>query len=164
MNKQEKQIESFTLLASHECALAQAIKLIGDKWTLLILREALYGVCRFSQMQKDTGMPRTVLSNRLNCLLTQGLMTKVPYRDPGKRTRYEYKLTSRGSKLIISFSALMEWGEQMQPDDNRPRINLYHACSGERVRVSFVTESGQSVNPRDKIRIRISRKTCSQQS
>ena len=149
--------ETFAPIPPQECALAQTIDLIGDKWTLLLLRAALYGVRRFDQIHQDTGMPRTVLSRRLGDLVRHNILDKVPYREPGKRARFEYALTPRGRQLMTAFVALMEWGEQARRERGRPRLRLYDTGSGERVHVRFVTESGQIVDSLDRVRARIAR-------
>ncbi|MHA7871255.1 MAG: winged helix-turn-helix transcriptional regulator, partial [Hyphococcus sp.] len=80
----------------HQCGMARAADLIGDRWTLLIIREALYGVTRFDAMQAELGAPRTVLSSRLKKLCVAGVMTRRPYKEPGQRRRHQYVLTSKG--------------------------------------------------------------------
>ena len=78
------------------CSLAKTVELIGDRWSLLILRSALYGVRRFDDFQTELGAPRTVLSGRLKKLSEDGLLDKQGYKEPGKRTRNEYVLSKKG--------------------------------------------------------------------
>lgn len=94
------------------CGLAAAIELVGDRWTLLIIRSTLYGVTRFDEMQTELGAPRTVLSNRLKKLVADGLLRRRPYKQAGQRTRHQYVLTSKGVDLALPLMALMEWGDK----------------------------------------------------
>src|SRR3954468_20133178 len=90
------------------CNLSKSFELIGDRWTLLILRSALYGVRRFDDLQADLDIPRSVLSSRLAGLVESGIMAKRQYREKGHRTRIEYPLTKMGTSLGLSFFAMTE--------------------------------------------------------
>ena len=94
------------------CGMARAAMLLGDRWTLLVIREALYGVTRFDAMKADLGLPRSVLSDRLKRLTGAGVLTKRPYREPGQRARYQYVLTPMGVDLALPLIALMQWGDK----------------------------------------------------
>ena len=98
-----------------ECALARAIRTIGDGWTLLILREALCGVERFDAMHDDLGIPRSVLAERLSKLVAEGILEQRPYREPGRRQRNGYVLTEKGRALTPALAALREWAETHLP-------------------------------------------------
>ncbi len=95
-----------------DCGMAQAAMLLGDRWTLLVVREALYGVTRFDSMKTDLGLPRSVLSNRLKRLTDAGVLIKRPYREPGQRARHQYVLTPMGVDLALPLIALMQWGDK----------------------------------------------------
>lgn len=146
---------AYTPVPPGHCPLARALDLIGDRWTLAILREAFYGVRRFDQMQHDTGMPRTVLSDRLSRLAEAGLMRKHPYREPGRRLRHEYRLTARGEALLTAFAALMEWGEQLLDEPRRPPVAFFDQVSGEPLHVRFVSDSGAVVGDASRVRARV---------
>ncbi len=81
---------------SANCAIGATVGIIGERPTFLVLREAFNGVRRFADMQRRTGMPRQVLSDRLARLVGEGLLRKVPYQESGQRVRYEYRLTEQG--------------------------------------------------------------------
>src|ERR1700730_18854817 len=81
------------------CAIGAAVKIIGERPTFLVLREPFNGARRFADMQRRTGMPRQVLSDRLARLVGEGLLRKVPYQEDGQRGRYEYRLTAQGPDL-----------------------------------------------------------------
>src|SRR5215467_13669484 len=93
-------------VAARHCNLARAFELIGDRWTLLILRSALYGVRRFDDFQADLDIPRSVLSSRLAGLIETGIMDRREYREGGQRGRTEYKLTAMGEALSLPFIAM----------------------------------------------------------
>src|ERR1700693_4146684 len=97
---------------SANCAIGAAVGLIGERPTFLVLRETFNGVRRFADMQRRTGMPRQVLSDRLGRLVEEGLLRKVPYQESGQRVRYEYRLTEKGVDLYPVLVALMEWGDR----------------------------------------------------
>jgi DNA-binding HxlR family transcriptional regulator len=81
---------------SANCAIGATVGVLGERPTFLVLREAFNGVRRFEDMQRRTGMPRQVLSQRLARLVTEGLLRKVPYQESGQRRRTEYRLTEKG--------------------------------------------------------------------
>jgi DNA-binding HxlR family transcriptional regulator len=86
-------------LPPHDCHLARAFDVIGDRWTLLILRSALYGVRRFDDFASELGAPRTVLADRLKRLTAAGLLARRDYREPRRRARPEYWLTPKGAHV-----------------------------------------------------------------
>jgi DNA-binding HxlR family transcriptional regulator len=149
----------YSPLAIEACALASTMQLIGDKWTLLILREIFFGVHRFDQLKQDTGMPRTILSRRLAALVEARIVIKSPYREPGRRPRQEYRLSGRGRELMAVFAAMMEWGETYLMGDRRPPVSLHDTLSGERVGMRFVTASGEVITDMSRIRAHFARES-----
>ena len=131
------------------CHLAKAIDAIGDRWTLLILRGALFGVRRFDDFQKELGVPRTVLSGRLSKLVDRGILTKSSYKEDGKRARTEYVLSDAGEALRPVFMALTQWGDEWVSDGAPPPISFTHAKSRQKVRPAFVDENGRETAMRD---------------
>ncbi len=128
-----------------ECALARAIGVIGDAWALLILREAVYGITRFKEIRADLGIPKTVLSDRLNKLVAAGLFRRAPYREAGQRTRYAYELTPKGRALMPALIALREWAEKHLPGGPSP-LRLRHGECGGSVHVSLVCMHGHVID------------------
>ena len=125
------------------CHLAKAIETVGDRWTLLILRGALFGVRRFDDFQKELAIPRTVLSGRLAKLVEKGVLEKKPYKENGKRARPEYVLTEGGEALRPVFMALTQWGDNWASDGAPPPISFTHVKSRQKVRPAFVDEAGR---------------------
>lgn len=133
---------------ARRCNLAKSFELIGDRWTLLILRSALYGLRRFDDFQADLDIPRSVLSNRLAGLAETGLMDRREYRDDGQRARTEYPLTAMGRELVLPFMAMTAWGDKWLGEGKGP-LKLRSKTSGQTVSVAFVDERGKAVKPSD---------------
>src|ERR1700744_6188276 len=105
-------------------SVARALEIVGERWTLLILREAFFGVRRFGQLARSLQIPRPTLSARLRPLVDKGLLEKVPYtRDPD---RHEYRLTDSGRDLFAAIVVLMQWGDPQLPQPLRQPIVLHH--------------------------------------
>jgi DNA-binding HxlR family transcriptional regulator len=127
---------------SANCAIGATVGLIGERPTFLVLREAFNGVRRFADMQRRTGMPRQVLSDRLARLVGEGLLRKVPYQESGQRKRYEYRLTEKGLDLYPVLMALMEWGDRHAVGPAGPQVLLRHRDCGEPVRLQLSCQAG----------------------
>ena len=138
---------------SANCAIGATVGILGERPTFLVLREAFNGVRRFEDMQRRTGMPRQVLSQRLARLVTEGLLRKVPYQESGQRRRTEYRLTEKGLDLYPVLVALMEWGDKYAVGPPGPQVLLRHRDCGEPVRLQMscaaghVLESAREVTP-----------------
>jgi len=135
-------------VAARHCNLARSFELIGDRWTLLILRSALYGVRRFDDFQSDLDIPRSVLSNRLAGLVETGIMERRGYREEGRRARIEYPLTRKGRALGLPFIAVTAWGDQWLGDGSSP-FKLRSKSTGHRLSVALIDERGKRVRGTD---------------
>jgi DNA-binding HxlR family transcriptional regulator len=135
-------------VAMRHCNLSKSFELIGDRWTLLILRSALYGVRRFDDFQADIDVPRSVLSNRLAGLVESGIMERREYREEGQRARVEYPLTAMGRALGLPFFAMTEWGDKWLGEPPSP-YRLKSRSSGQRLRVALVDEGGRLAEKSD---------------
>jgi DNA-binding HxlR family transcriptional regulator len=110
-------------------SVGRALALVGERWTLLILREAFFGVRRFGQLARNLGIPRPTLSSRLRSLVDAGLLERVQYaRNPD---RHEYRLTDAGRDLFPAIVALMRWGDTHLAGPEGPPIVLRHQACGE---------------------------------
>src|SRR5687768_7969223 len=94
------------------CTISRAMEVLGEKWTVVVLREVFTGVRRFADMCERTGIPRQVLTNRLASLVEHGLLRREPYQEPGARVRHEYRLTAKGLDLYPVLTAVKAWGDQ----------------------------------------------------
>ena len=137
------------------CSVAGALAVIGEKWSLLVLREAFLGVRRFAEFQRVLGAPRAVLTDRLATLVAAGVLDRVPYRAEGERQRHEYRLTDKGRDLYPTLVALMQWGDRHLAADGAPPLALKHADCGAAVRLELVCADGHVVpGPRDVRQVR----------
>lgn len=128
--------------------MALACDLLGDRWTMLILREAFYGVSRFDDLRADLGAPRTILSARLKALVASGILERHPYREGRARVRHDYRLSERGSELALPLLALMQWGDRHLRQAPSP-LRLFSAASGAPLHVALVTPDGRAVPAED---------------
>ena len=132
------------------CSVAGALAVIGEKWSLLVLREAFLGVRRFADFQRILGAPRAVLTDRLATLVAAGVLARVPYQAEGARQRHEYRLTDKGRDLYPTLVALMQWGDRYLADAGAPPLALEHADCGAAVRLALVCADGHPVaGPRE---------------
>ena len=136
-------------LPPQACNLARAFDLIGDRWTLLILRSALYGVRRFDDFAAELGAPRTVLADRLKALTAAGLLARRDYREPGRRARPEYWLTPKSAALRLPFVALTQWADEWLAGGEPPPVVLRSRATGEALRVALVDGQGREVAAAD---------------
>src|ERR1700730_10383046 len=97
---------------SDTCSIARTLALVGDRWTLLVLRDVANGVRRFGDLADHLGIARNVLSSRLTALTRAGLVERTAYRVAGERERHEYRLNGSGRELIPILLAFMDWGDR----------------------------------------------------
>ncbi|PWW23949.1 HxlR family transcriptional regulator [Geodermatophilus normandii] len=132
------------------CSVAGTLAVVGEKWSLLVLREAFLGVRRFADLQCALGAPKAVLTDRLNSLVAQDLLARVPYRDEGARQRHEYRLTERGRDLYPALVALMQWGDRWLAADGVAPLELTHRGCGAPVTLGLRCGAGHEVGgPRE---------------
>jgi len=116
--------------STENCPIQRTLDVVGEKWTLLILRDAFNGVRRFDDFKRHVGLSDPVLSDRLRKLVQAGILNTRPYREPGVRTRREYRLTDKGHDLFPVLIALMQWGERHLPDPAGPPLEVRHRTCG----------------------------------
>ena len=103
------------------CSIARALEVVGERWTLLIIRDVLLGLHRFDEFQESLGIARNVLTDRLNRLVDEGVLERVLYSE--RPERYEYHLTKKGLDLNIALTALRQWGDDYLSKEP-PRLQL----------------------------------------
>jgi DNA-binding HxlR family transcriptional regulator len=101
------------------CSIARALEVVGERWTLLIIRDVFLGFRRFDQLQENLGIARNVLTDRLNRLVDEGVLERVLYNE--RPQRYEYRLTPMGRDLNIALTGLRQWGDQYL-SEKPPRV------------------------------------------
>ena len=126
-------------------AVARAINLIGEKWTLWLLREAFYGVRRFEEFRERLGIPRDTLSRRLKVMVEEGLLERVSYKEDTKRQRSEYCLTDMGRDLLPALVALLQWGDTYLADEGDLPLELRHRSCGALLKVDVVCSQGHVI-------------------
>jgi DNA-binding HxlR family transcriptional regulator len=134
-------------LDREHCSLARALAVIGDRWTLLVLREAFMGVRRFDAFEKSLKIARRVLSERLTLLVEEGVLRKVSYQE--RPTRYEYRLTEKGLALYPTIITLVHWGDRFYAGETGPPIVHTHSACGHDFRsVVTCSECGETLDAR----------------
>lgn len=130
--------------SSANCSIARTLSVVGEKWTLLVLREAFYGVRRFDDFHAALGCARNLLSARLKTLVEHGLLEKQAYRDDRGRRRDEYRLTDKGRDLLPAIVALMQWGDRWAADEVGPAVELRHRDCGEPISALLSCAAGHA--------------------
>jgi DNA-binding HxlR family transcriptional regulator len=135
------------------CSIARTLKVFGEKWTLLIIRESFYGATRFEQFHRVLGCPRNLLSERLTLLVDEGILERSEYREPGSRARNEYRLTDQGRELVPILLALMHWGDRHKADPEGPPVVARHAGCGKDLRITLTCTAGHEATMPDEIEL-----------
>jgi DNA-binding HxlR family transcriptional regulator len=132
------------------CTIGAAMAILGEKWTVVVLREVFNGIHRFDDMRERTGIPRQVLTNRLGMLVDNDVLRRVTYREPGSRARDEYRLTAKGFDLYPLLVAVREWGDRYLAGPEGPPLDMIHRGCDAPVHAVLVCESGHDeIAPRD---------------
>lgn len=127
------------------CTISRAMAELGERSTLLVLREIFVGVRRFADIHERTGIPRQVLTNRLAELVGHGMLRREPYREPGARIRHEYRLTPKGFDLYPVLVAVKEWGDRYLADAAGSPLTLMHEGCGAEVHSELRCADGHAV-------------------
>jgi DNA-binding HxlR family transcriptional regulator len=122
------------------CSIKRALDVLGEKWTLLILREAFYGVARFDDFARALNCGRGVLSARLKALTEAGVLKRVEYKEGHQRARGEYRLAEKGLDLFTVVLALSQWGERWMPPSDGPVARVTERGSGRSVRALLTSD------------------------
>ena len=138
---------------SDTCSIARTLALIGDRWTLLVLRDVANGVRRFDELASHLGVARNVLSSRLARLAEAGLVERTAYREPGARERNEYRLSGPGRELMPILLAFMQWGDRNLAGPDGPPAVVRHADCGAPVKVTLTCENGHELPKRPRLRV-----------
>jgi DNA-binding HxlR family transcriptional regulator len=130
----------------NRCSIASTLSLIGEKWTILILRDVFHGIRRFDDFLERLGCSPAVLSARLKTLTEAGLLRRVGYREPGARERFEYKPTRLAVELMPVLVGLMQWGNDHGCDEGLGPFEVRALTNGQRVRAVLVDEDANIVS------------------
>ena len=139
----------FGELADQPCSISRSLAVLGERWTLVILKQAFAGTRRFDEFIATTGISRGRLADRLEALVDNGVLERVEYRD--NRTRYEYRLTPMGHDIYPILMALRAWGDAHLAADGEPLLYAHTECGGN-LQVELTCERcGESLDARDVI-------------
>ncbi len=135
-------------ISGMQCSVARALSVIGDRWTLLVLRDAFLRTRRFEDFQRQLGVTRHLLAGRLRKLVDAGILEKVRYQE--KPARYEYRLTEKGRDLYPVIVSLLRWGDRWMAGEGGPPLTLVHKACGHRMHPALVCpDCGEPVGPHD---------------
>jgi DNA-binding HxlR family transcriptional regulator len=119
------------------CSIARTLEVVGEKWTILILREVWYGC------------PRNLLAARLRMLVEEGILATETYKEPGSRSRPKYVITPKGVDLVPAVMGLLQWGDRYRADPEGPAMLSQHRGCGAHVDAQIRCERGHAVQPED---------------
>jgi DNA-binding HxlR family transcriptional regulator len=135
-------------IGEQDCSIARALSVVGDRWSLLILREAFLRTRRFDDFQVRTGAPRPVLAERLKTLVEHDVLERRQYSEHPER--YEYRLTEKGLDLYPVVVSLLGWGDRWMTDGDEPPVRLRHRDCGDFIHPELACPScGDWISPRD---------------
>jgi DNA-binding HxlR family transcriptional regulator len=135
-------------IANKECSMARAMEVVGDRWSILILREAYYGVRRFDEFEYYVGVAPNILSSRLKKFVDAGVMTRIPL--PEHSGRYEYVLTEKGRDFFPAYLALKKWGDDWLAEPEGPQVVFRDRTAGREIKYpKLLTASGKPLRLED---------------
>jgi DNA-binding HxlR family transcriptional regulator len=130
------------------CSIARTLELIGERWTILVIREVFMGRRKFSEMQRSLGVARNVLTARLDRLVDEDILERRPYSE--RPARYEYFLTEKGLDLWPVMISLLHWGDRhLAAEDGPPMLIRHKGCGGLVDDRGYCSECGKRLNARD---------------
>jgi DNA-binding HxlR family transcriptional regulator len=129
------------------CSIARSLELIGERWTVLIIRDAFLGIRRFDDFQRSLGIARNVLQGRLERLTDNGILERVRYQE--RPERYEYRLTEKGLDLWPVLVSMLKWGDRNAAPDGPPVVLEHRGCGGEVNDRRICDACGTPLGPRD---------------
>jgi DNA-binding HxlR family transcriptional regulator len=129
------------------CSIARTLEVIGDRWTMLVIRDAFLGVRRFDDFQRSLGVARNVLADRLARLCADGVLQRRSYQQ--RPERYEYELTAQGLDLWPVLVSLLTWGDRYRAEAGPPRLILHRDCGGQITARATCSTCGVVLNPGD---------------
>jgi DNA-binding HxlR family transcriptional regulator len=133
--------------AGMDCSVAQCLEVVGEWWSMLIVRDAFLGVTRFDEFQRRLGISRNILQQRLSSLVDHGVLVRVPYSDHPPRS--EYRLTDKGRDLWPVLTSMRQWGDRHAAPAGPPVEVVHDACGSTAPAVLVCGSCGDPVGPRD---------------
>jgi len=134
------------------CSVARTASVVGDAWSVLVLRDLFNGIRRFDDLANHLHIARNVLTRRLATLTEAGIVVRVPYREPGARERHEYRLTPAGRDLRPVILAMLAWGDTHRAGEDGPPLRVEHAECGAPVHVELRCADGHLIEGDTRLR------------
>jgi DNA-binding HxlR family transcriptional regulator len=139
-------LDGMAKVPDSRCSIARTLGVLGERWTFLILREAFLGATRFADFRQRLGIAPDVLSDRLSTLTEYGVLQREPYREPGERSRFAYRLTTAGQELQVILGALQQWGDDhLSHPDGPSMLRRRRGTGGGPLHVAYVDGNGREV-------------------
>ena len=133
--------------ADMDCSVAQCLEVVGEWWSMLIVRDAFLGVTRFEDFRRRLGISRNILQQRLTSLVDAGVLVRVPYSE--HPPRYDYRLTDKGRDLWPVLTAMRQWGDRYAAPEGPPVVVTHKACGSTEPAVLVCGTCGEPLGPRD---------------
>jgi DNA-binding HxlR family transcriptional regulator len=140
-----------SLVEEPRCQVVRTLDVVGEKWSLLIIRNALRGQTRFSQFRDQLGIPSDILTSRLATLVSGGILEKRAYREAGSRERFSYHLTEAGHALNVVIAALIQWGDEYNPSPYGQASLVIDGENSEPLQLEFVGATRGAI-PTDEVK------------
>ena len=129
------------------CSVAQCLEVVGEWWSLLIVRDVFLGVTRFDDLQKRLGISRNILDQRLNRLVETGVLAKIPYCE--HPPRFDYRLTDKGRDLWPVLTAMRQWGDKYAAPEGPPMLVTHKSCGQVSEAIMMCSACGEPIGARD---------------
>jgi DNA-binding HxlR family transcriptional regulator len=130
---------------TQNCSIARALEVVGDRWTMLVVRSAFEGVRRFDDFHAELGVARNILTDRLSRLCDEGILRRHRYQE--RPDRYEYRLTRKGVELWPAMMSLLLWGDRHYAENGPPMLITHRGCGGLLTRALTCGECGAPMQP-----------------
>ena len=127
------------------CSIARTLEVVGERWSLLIIRDVFSGIRRYEDLHRSLGVARNILQSRLNWLVDEGILERRPYEG----SRVEYHLTKKGRDLWPALMTMLAWGDRYYADDGPPRVCKHKGCGGRMDARLNCRKCGQALGYRD---------------
>jgi DNA-binding HxlR family transcriptional regulator len=128
------------------CSVAQCLEVVGEWWSMLLVRDAFLGVTRFDEFQQRLGISRNILDQRLNRLVETGVLAKIPYSE--HPPRYDYRLTDKGRDLWPIITTMRQWGDEYAAPDGPPMLVTHRECGQVADAILTCSACGEPIGPR----------------
>jgi DNA-binding HxlR family transcriptional regulator len=128
------------------CSVAQTLEVVGEWWSMLIIRDCFLGITRFDDFHERLGISRNILTDRLDHLVDRGVLVRVPYQE--HPVRHDYRLTYKGRDLWLVVTAMRQWGDRWEAGDGAPVVIEHRACQHETTVVPVCSECGEHLDVR----------------